>query len=53
MGDYNRVGIGVVIDGSGIWATFDFANAPGTLPPPPLRRPRIGASPAPAAARSR
>ena len=28
MGDYDRVGIGVVIDGSSIWATFDFANGP-------------------------
>jgi hypothetical protein len=29
MGDYNRVGVGVVMDGSRLWATFDFANAPG------------------------
>jgi hypothetical protein len=29
-GDYNRVGIGVATEGSRIWATFDFANAPGT-----------------------
>jgi hypothetical protein len=33
MGDYNRVGIGVTTDGTRIWATFDFANAPGTPAP--------------------
>src|SRR3954454_3921921 len=31
VGDYNRVGIGVVVEGSTIWATFDFANAPGAV----------------------
>src|SRR4051812_14013047 len=31
VGDYNRVGIGVVMEGSTIWATFDFANAPGAV----------------------
>ncbi len=33
MGDYNRVGIGVAVEGTRIWATFDFANAPGTPTP--------------------
>jgi hypothetical protein len=33
MGDYNRVGIGVAMEGTRMWATFDFANAPGTPTP--------------------
>jgi len=33
MGDFNRVGIGVATEGTTLWATFDFANAPGTPTP--------------------
>ena len=33
MGDYNRVGVGVVMEGTTLWATFDFANAPGAPTP--------------------
>jgi uncharacterized protein YkwD len=41
LGDYNRVGIGVVRDGAGtIWVTLDFVKAPGL----------VAQSPAPAAA---
>jgi hypothetical protein len=43
MGDYNRVGIGVVRDGTGtIWVTLDFMNGPQLqvqAPPPPPATP--------------
>ncbi|GEM_PF-1196518 len=36
VGDYNRVGIGVVRDGNNtIWVTLDFVKGPDLAPPPP------------------
>ena len=39
MGDYNRVGVGVVMEGTTVWATFDFANAPGAPAAAPVTTP--------------
>jgi hypothetical protein len=43
MGDYNRVGIGVVRDGNGtIWVTLDFMNGPDLAPAAPPAPPAPG-----------
>ncbi len=35
LGDYNRVGVGVVVDGNGtIWVTFNFLKGPAISTPP-------------------
>lgn len=35
VGDYNRLGVGVVVNGSTIWVTFNFLKGPAVAPPPP------------------
>ena len=35
LGDYNRVGIGVVVNGSTVWVTFNFLKGAPIAPPPP------------------
>lgn len=37
LGDYNRVGIGVVVTGNTVWVTFNFLKGPAiqSSPPPP------------------
>jgi uncharacterized protein YkwD len=52
MGDFNRVGVGVYINGRELWVTFDFLKGPAlaATPPPPAPPPATTAPPAPGAA---
>ncbi|WP_370327459.1 CAP domain-containing protein [Euzebya sp.] len=38
LGDYNQVGVGVVIDGSTMWVTVNFLQGPVPTPPPVVER---------------
>jgi len=49
LGDFNRVGVGVVVSGDVVWVTFNFLKGPGLAPPPrPAATPVPVSTPAPA-----
>lgn len=50
MGDFNRVGVGVVISGDTLWVTFDFLKGPAISPPPATTPGPAPGPPPPAAA---
>ena len=49
-GDFNRLGVGVHIDGDTLWVTFDFLNGPAIVAPSPPALPATPATAAPAPA---
>src|SRR3954452_19226144 len=50
VGDYNRVGVGVVTVGDRIWITFDFLRGPTQAAAAPAPAPSTNAAPAPSGA---